>query len=94
MRLTTLFTRSSAPELIGRDNVGAAEAISRLMMSDKIGPAFLVLLSVAFGSYGVRELVRAYRAEGLEQWREKALVGAGGVLLGALLLVALRTSIG
>jgi len=63
-------------------------------MSDKIGPAFLVLLSVAFGSYGVGELVRAYRTEVLEQWREKALLGASGIILGALFLVALRSSAG
>jgi len=61
-------------------------------MTDRIGPTFLVLLSIAFGGYGIGELVRACRTKVLEQWREKALLGAGGIILGAMLLVTLWSS--
>jgi uncharacterized membrane protein HdeD (DUF308 family) len=49
--------------------------------------AFLALLGNAFGSYGIRELVRAYRTESLKEWGERALFGTAGVMLGAVFVI-------
>ena len=54
------------------------------MLQDQIGPAFLVMLSLAFGIYGMRELALACSLRPLDQWIERVLPGAGGVTLGAL----------
>ena len=60
-------------------------------MPDQIGPAFLITLSSIFGGYGVGELVAASRVEPLNEWAEKAMIGSGGVALGALFVaMALR----
>ena len=61
-------------------------------MSHQIGLPFLVVLSLFFGSYGLGELVQAYRAVSLDEWGDKALPGAGGVIIGVLFAVmAFRT---
>ena len=44
-----------------------------------------------FGCYGIRELVLACRIKPLNEWAEKALLGAGAVMLGGLFVtLALR----
>jgi len=57
------------------------------MPDDQIGPAFLMVLGLAFGSYGVRELALAYRSDPFGEWIEKAVLGAGGLAVGALFAV-------
>ena len=60
-------------------------------MSDQIGQAFLAVLGSTFGCYGIRELVLACRIKPLNEWAEKALLGAGAVMLGGLFVtLALR----
>lgn len=58
------------------------------------GPAFLAFLSLAFGCHGMRELVLACRLEPFDAWVEKALPGAGGVILGALLAISCYRLVG
>ena len=53
-------------------------------MPDQADPLFLSTLSVMFGSYGVWQLVLAWRLEQLDEWVDKVLPGAGGVMVGAL----------
>jgi hypothetical protein len=61
-------------------------------MPHQIGLAFLGLLGVFFGSYGFVELAQAYRTGSLAEWRDKALPGAGGVVIGVMFAVmAFRT---
>jgi hypothetical protein len=61
-------------------------------MPHQIGLAFLGLLGVFFGSYGFVELAQAYRAASLAEWRDEALPGAGGVVIGVMFAVmAFRT---
>jgi hypothetical protein len=55
------------------------------MPDDQIGPVFLAALSLVFGSYGVWELALAYRLDLFGAWIEKAVLGAGGLMLGVLL---------
>lgn len=45
-------------------------------MQDQLGPAFLDVLSFLFGSYSLHELAVAYNVEPLDEWSEKAWVGA------------------
>ena len=60
-------------------------------MSDVINQAFLTALGSTFGCYGIRQLVMACRIKPFSQWAEKALLGAGAVILGGLFLsLALR----
>ena len=47
----------------------------------QIGLAFLGLLGVFFGSYGFAKLAQAYHAASLAEWTDKALPGAGGVIM-------------
>jgi hypothetical protein len=54
------------------------------MLQNQIGPAFLAMLSLVFGVYGMRELALACGPWPLDQWIERVLPGAGGVTLGAL----------
>lgn len=53
------------------------------MLDDEIGPAFLGALSLVFGGYGVRELALACRLGPSSAWIERALPGAGALVLGA-----------
>ena len=54
-------------------------------MSHQVGLGFMAALSAFFGSYGLGEFVRAYRAVALDEWGARALPGAGGVILGVVL---------
>jgi hypothetical protein len=53
-------------------------------MPNEIAPAVLGGLSAIFASYGIRELALAYKTDALKDWSERAVPGAGGVLLAAL----------
>ena len=53
-------------------------------MHNEIGPVVLGGLSAIFAGYGVRELAFAYQTATLKDWSERAVPGAGGVLLAAL----------
>jgi hypothetical protein len=53
-------------------------------MHNEIGPAVLAGLSVIFAGYGIWELALAYQTAALKDWSERAVPGAGGVLLAAL----------
>jgi hypothetical protein len=53
-------------------------------MHNQIGSFVLGGLSVVFAGYGFRELAGAYNADALNAWGNRALPGAGGVLLAAL----------
>ena len=54
------------------------------MLQYQTGPVFLVVLSLAFGLYGVWQLALACRPWPLDQWIERVLPGAGSVTVGAL----------
>jgi hypothetical protein len=61
-------------------------------MLHQINLAFLGVLGVFFGSYGLRGLVQAYRTTSLDEWSDKALPGAGGLIIGVLFAtMAFRT---
>jgi hypothetical protein len=53
-------------------------------MHDPIGPMFLGSLSAVFAGYGLRELALAYRTAALKAWSERAIPGAGGIIVAAL----------
>jgi hypothetical protein len=53
-------------------------------MHNEIGPVVLGGLSAIFAGYGIRELALAYQTAALKDWSERAVPGAGGVLLAAL----------
>jgi len=53
-------------------------------MQNQIGSLVLGGLSAVFAGYGLRELMGAYKADAFKAWGERALPGAGGVLLAAL----------
>jgi hypothetical protein len=53
-------------------------------MHNEIGAVALGCLSAFFSGYGLRELAVAYRTTASAAWCERAVPGAGGVLLGAL----------
>jgi hypothetical protein len=56
-----------------------------LLLDDhQIGPVFLGALGLALGGCGVRELVLACRLEPFRERVEKAALGAGGLVLGAV----------
>ena len=57
------------------------------MSDDQIGPAFLMALGLVFGGYGMRELALAYCSDPFGEWIEKAVLGAGGLAVGALFAV-------
>jgi hypothetical protein len=63
-------------------------------MHNEIAPAFLGGLSFLFGGYGVQELALAYSTDGLNAWRERALPGAGGIIVAALFAVMVRQVLG
>ena len=63
-------------------------------MPDQIGFAFLGLLGVFFGSYRFVELAQAYRTASLAEWRDKALCGAGGVVIGVMFAVKAFQTLG
>ena len=67
--------------------VGATDERTKDPMQDQLGPAFLGVLSLLFGSYGLRELAVAYNVEPLGEWSEKAWVGAGSLTLCTLLAI-------
>jgi hypothetical protein len=56
-------------------------------MPDQIGPIILATLSLLFATYGIRELASAYKTAALTDWTERAVPGAGGVLVAALFAV-------
>ncbi|PPQ38661.1 hypothetical protein [Rhodopila globiformis] len=53
-------------------------------MHNEIGAVALGCLSAFFAAYGLRELAAAYRITASAAWCERAVPGAGGVVLGAL----------
>jgi hypothetical protein len=53
-------------------------------MHYEIGAVVLGCLSAVFSGYGIRELALAYGTDASKEWSERAVPGAGGVLLGAL----------
>jgi hypothetical protein len=53
-------------------------------MDNEIAPAVLWGLSAIFAGYGVRELALAYKTSAIKKWGERAVPGAGGVLLAVL----------
>jgi hypothetical protein len=57
------------------------------IMHNEIGPVVLGALSAIFSGYGIRELALAYKATAIREWSERAVPGAGGVLLAALFAV-------
>jgi hypothetical protein len=63
-------------------------------MSHRVGLGFIAALSAFFGGYGLEELARAYRAITLDEWRARALPGAGGVILGVVLAVTTWQTLG
>ena len=56
-------------------------------MYDEIGPVVLGGLSVIFAGYGIWELALAYQTAALKDWSERAVPGAGGVILAALFAI-------
>jgi hypothetical protein len=63
-----------------------------IVMIDQTGSSFLIILAAVFGSYGTHELGRAYRTEPMNEWWDRVLPGAGGLVLAiSLTTVALRT---
>ncbi len=63
-------------------------------MQNEIAPLVLGSLGLLFGSYGVRELVLAYKATALNAWSERALPGAAGIFVAALFAVMARQVVG
>ena len=63
-------------------------------MPPQMGLAFVGLLGVFFGSYGFAELAQAYRTASLAEWRDMALPGAGGVVIGVLFAVMAFRALG
>ena len=53
-------------------------------MHNQIGSVVLGSLSAVFAGYGFRELAGAYKTAALSAWGERAVPGAGGLLVGAL----------
>jgi hypothetical protein len=51
-------------------------------------------LGVFFGSYGFVELAQAYRTASLAEWRDKALRGVGGVVIGVMFAVKAFQTLG
>lgn len=56
-------------------------------MSDHFGFVFLVVLSLLFGSYGLRELALAYRVKRFDEWFGMAWLGAGSLVLCSLFAI-------
>jgi hypothetical protein len=56
-------------------------------MHNEIGPFVLGGLSAIFAGYGIWELALAYQTATFKDWSERAVPGAGGVLLAALFAV-------
>jgi hypothetical protein len=54
------------------------------MLDNDVGPGFMIILGLVFATYGLGQLVQAYRLEQLDEWAAKVLPGAGAVMLGAL----------
>ncbi|HET6309080.1 MAG TPA: hypothetical protein VFG12_17950 [Rhodopila sp.] len=54
------------------------------MMDHDIAPLVLGGLSTIFAVYGLWELARAYQATAWKDWSDRAVPGAGGVILAAL----------
>jgi hypothetical protein len=63
-------------------------------MHNEIGPVVLVGLSLVFSGYGIWELAQAYKATALGEWIQRAVVGTGGVFLGALFVDMSRQILG
>jgi hypothetical protein len=63
-------------------------------MPHQVGLAFLGVLGVFFGSYGFVELARAYRTASLDEWQDKAIPGAGGVVVGVMFAVMAFQALG
>jgi uncharacterized membrane protein HdeD (DUF308 family) len=57
-------------------------------MVDQIGPDFLMILATVFGFYGIQELGAAYRTIPMNEWWDRALPGAGGLILAVLFIAA------
>jgi hypothetical protein len=55
-----------------------------MTMHNEIGPGVLAGLTGFFASYGIRELALAYRIAALKDWSERAIPGAGGIILAGL----------
>jgi hypothetical protein len=53
-------------------------------MHNEIGPGVLAGLTGLFAGYGIRELALAYRLTALKDWSERAVPGAGGIILAGL----------
>jgi hypothetical protein len=53
-------------------------------MPNEIGPTVLAGLSMIFAGYGLWELTIAYKTTAFKDWSERAVPGAGGILLAAL----------
>jgi hypothetical protein len=53
-------------------------------MHYQIGSIVLGSLSAVFAGYGFRELTGAYKTAALTAWSDRAVPGAGGVLVAAL----------
>jgi hypothetical protein len=65
------------------------------MIDQEVAPLILGGLSTIFAVYGLWELARAYRAAGWKDWSDRAVPGAGGVLLAGLFAdLTLRTLVG
>lgn len=69
------------------DRMRATDKRTKDPMQDQIGPAFLGVLSLMFGSYGLRVLALAYNAKTLGEWTEKAWIGAGSLTLCTLFAI-------
>lgn len=54
------------------------------MFDKQVSLTFFIILSLAFGVYGVRELAHAYRLSSFREWIEKAFLGTSGLMLGAV----------
>jgi hypothetical protein len=53
-------------------------------MNNEIGFGLLAGLSGFFAGYGILELALAYKISALKDWGERAVPGAGGILLAGL----------
>jgi hypothetical protein len=83
------------------DSVVRIEALQPIRGSDhggnmphQIGLVFLGVLGILFGSYGFVELAQAYRTASLDEWQDKALPGAGGVIVGVMFAVMAFQALG
>jgi hypothetical protein len=55
-----------------------------MIMHNEIGPGVLAGLTGFFAGYGIRELALAYKITALKGWSERAVPGAGGIIVAGL----------